>query len=209
MFIVSWPIICENKPQKITDKPQQGSVTTWYETTSWPFLLRKIFNFPIVSLWKSYFFYHKPTLVTRFRLFRKRNYRIDLKVGANCQNLQRCRFAPWVMVSQLQKIRIENHQSQPPSMTFWTARDTNAEEHCLWLAHFSRPQTHCQAVSDRLILSSWFNFTFPWDVIHIYSLGITIAKPKWRRKNFSIWKGWNWRFLVKKKPARCFELSRD
>ena len=29
MFIVSRPIRCEMKPQKITDKPQQGSVTTW------------------------------------------------------------------------------------------------------------------------------------------------------------------------------------
>ena len=56
MFIASWPIRCEMKPQKITEKPQQGSVTTWNETTSWPYLLQEIFNFSIVSLWKSYFF---------------------------------------------------------------------------------------------------------------------------------------------------------
>ena len=30
----------------------------------------------------------------------------------------------------------KNHQSQPTSMTFWTACETNTEEHCLWLAHF-------------------------------------------------------------------------
>ena len=53
MFIVSRPIRCEMKPQKITDKPQQGSVTTWYETTSWLFLLQEIFNFLWISL-KSY-----------------------------------------------------------------------------------------------------------------------------------------------------------
>ena len=55
-MLVSRPVRCEMKPQKITDKPQQGSVMTWYETTSWAFLPRKIFNFRFVSLWKSYFF---------------------------------------------------------------------------------------------------------------------------------------------------------
>ena len=48
----------------------------------------------------------------------KPNYRNDLKVSANCENLQRYRFASWVKVSQLQKNRIENHQSQPVSITF-------------------------------------------------------------------------------------------
>ena len=56
MFIVSRPIRCEMKPQKITDKPQQGSVTTCYETTSWLFLLQEIFN----SLWVL-FGYFLPT----------------------------------------------------------------------------------------------------------------------------------------------------
>ena len=106
MFIVSWPIRCENKPQKITDKPQQGSVTTWYETTSWPFLLRKIFNFPIVSLWKSYFL--TPTNTGHLILsVQKPNYRIDLKVSANCENLQQYRFASRVKVSQLQKNNVD------------------------------------------------------------------------------------------------------
>ena len=67
----------------------------------------------------------------------KPNYRITLKVTANCENLQRYRSASWVKVSQLQKKkRIENHQSQPTSMTFWTARETNTEKHRLWLVHF-------------------------------------------------------------------------
>ena len=59
MSIASRPIRCEMKPQKITDKEQQGSVTTWYETTSWSFLQREIFNFasehPCISLKKLYF----------------------------------------------------------------------------------------------------------------------------------------------------------
>ena len=67
MFIVLWPIRCKMKPQKIADKWQQGSVMTWYETTSWLFLLCQIFNFPFGSLW---FFDHKPTPVTWFGLFK-------------------------------------------------------------------------------------------------------------------------------------------
>ena len=54
MFIVSWPIRCEMKLQKIMDKQRQGSVT-WYETMSWSVLLREIFNFPFVSLKKPLF----------------------------------------------------------------------------------------------------------------------------------------------------------
>ena len=41
MFIVSRPIRREIKLQKMTGKQQQGSVTTWYETTSWPFFFYK------------------------------------------------------------------------------------------------------------------------------------------------------------------------
>ena len=72
MFIVLRPIRCEMKQQKITDKPQQGSVTTWCETTSCPFLLREIFNFPFVSL-------HQTPLVTGFRLFRNQTTKLTLK----------------------------------------------------------------------------------------------------------------------------------
>ena len=45
MFIVSRPIRCEIKPQKITAKPQHWLVTTWHETMSWLFLLREIVKF--------------------------------------------------------------------------------------------------------------------------------------------------------------------
>ena len=33
MFIVSWPISCEMKPQKITDKPQNGLITGCLENS--------------------------------------------------------------------------------------------------------------------------------------------------------------------------------
>lgn len=130
MFIVSRPIRCEMKPQEITDKPQQGSVTTWYETTSWLFLQQEIFNSLWISL-KKLFFDHKPTPVT----WQKSIYRIHLKVSANCENLQRYRSASWVKVLSYKKTRIENHQSQLTSMTFWTVRETNIGKHRLWLAH--------------------------------------------------------------------------
>ena len=91
MFIVSRPIRCEMKPQKITDKPQQGSVTTWYETTSRLFLLQEIFNFPFGSLWKSYFL---PQTNTSHLIpsVQKPNYRIDLNVSTNCENFRVCRI---------------------------------------------------------------------------------------------------------------------
>ena len=72
MFIVSRPIRCEMKPQKITDKPQQGAVTTWYKTTSWLFLLQEMFNSLWISL-KKLSFDHKPTPVPWFRLFKNQS----------------------------------------------------------------------------------------------------------------------------------------
>ena len=84
------------------------------------------------SLWISL---KKPflpqTLVTWFRLFKKKKkYRTD---HANCENLQRYRFASWVKVSLLQKKRskITNH-----NQVAWPLRETNTKEHCYWLAHF-------------------------------------------------------------------------
>ena len=55
MFIVSRPIRCEIKPQKITDKPQNGLITTWHETTSSLFLPRVIFNFAVFKYWSFSF----------------------------------------------------------------------------------------------------------------------------------------------------------
>ena len=133
MFIVSRPIRCEMKPQKITDEPQQGSVTTWYEATKWPFLLREIFNFPFVSLWNSYFLPQSNTshLIPGIRSKTK----LPNWPNSECK-LWKFTTVHVRAISQLQKIRIENHQSQPTSMTFWLARETNTEEHCLWLFHF-------------------------------------------------------------------------
>ena len=44
MFIVSRPIRCKMRPQKIPAKPQHGLVTNWYETTSWLFFQRTGFS---------------------------------------------------------------------------------------------------------------------------------------------------------------------
>ena len=43
------------KPQKKTCKPQHWLVTTWRETTSWPFLRRAIFNFAVFKQWNFSF----------------------------------------------------------------------------------------------------------------------------------------------------------
>ena len=80
MFIVLWPIRCEMKPQKITDKSQQGSVTL-YETMSWSVFLREMFNFPFVSLWKRYFLLQTNTGHSILSV-QKLNCRNDLKVSA-------------------------------------------------------------------------------------------------------------------------------
>ena len=128
MFIVSWPIRCEMKPQKTMDKLQQGSVTTWCKTTRWPFFLWEIFNFPFVSLWKSYFFATANTshLIPSVQ---KSNYWTDLN------GLQLWKFTTVQvhgMGKKIQKIRIEKQLA----WRFWTACETKTEEHCLWLAHF-------------------------------------------------------------------------
>ena len=55
MFIVLRPIRCEMKPQKITDKPQNGLITTWQETTSSLYLPQGIFNFAVFKYWSFSF----------------------------------------------------------------------------------------------------------------------------------------------------------
>ena len=55
MLIVSRPIRCEMKPQKITDKPQNRLITTWHETASSLFLPRGIFNFAVFKYWNFSF----------------------------------------------------------------------------------------------------------------------------------------------------------
>ena len=140
---------------------------------------------------KKLFFYHKPTLVTWFCLFKKPNYRIDLKASANCENLQQYRFVSWVRVSQLQK---NTDWKLPVPIT--------ANQHdllnCIWTKTQKNVACNCDFViflslSDAL--SSWvwstdpvflitFSCKYTMYVIHIYSLGI--PKLKLRKKNFSM-----------------------
>ena len=159
MFIVSRPIRCEMKPQKITFKPQQGSVTTWYETASWLFLLQEIFNFPFGSPWKSYF------------LTTNQHQSLDSVCSeTKLPNKPKSDCKLWKFItlqvdvlgegfSATKKIRIENHQSQLTSMTFWTVHETNTEKHRLWLAHFFLlSDSLSSSVSDPAFL---INFAFP------------------------------------------------
>ena len=126
MFIISRPIRCEIKPQKMTDKSQQGSVKTWYETTSWPFLLRQIFNkssiFPSYLSEKAIFFLPQTNTIDLIPSVQKPNYQIDLKARANYENLQWYRFMSWVKVTQLPK-----NMDQKPLIPVicWTASAWN------------------------------------------------------------------------------------
>ena len=149
-------------------------------------LLQEIFNFPFihVSLWKSYFLPQTSTshFITSVQ---KPNYRIDLKVSANCENLQWYRFASWVIkFSQLQKIITTNHRQ-----LVWPfelrVKQTQRNLHCLWLAHFF--------LSD--VLSSCVWLTDPVFLVLIKpslfrKMSFISTLPKWksRKKNFSIWK---------------------
>ena len=150
MFIVLRPIRCEMKPQKITDKPQQGSVTTWCETTSCPFLLREIFNFPFVSL-------HQTPLVTGFRLFRNQTTKLTLK-WVQIVKIYNGTGSRGFSATKRYGSTTTNH-----SQLAWPfelhVKHTQRNIACDWLI-FSRSQTHCLAVSDRLILSPWFNIAF-------------------------------------------------
>ena len=59
-------------------------------------------QFSFVSLWKCYLL-PKPKTSHLIPSVQKPNYQIDLKVSANCENLQQHRFTALVKVSQLQK----------------------------------------------------------------------------------------------------------
>ena len=156
------------------------------DTKQWagPSFCEKSSIFPFYLSEKA-IFYHKPTLVTWFRLFKYHTTELTLKWVQIVKN-SRYRFAPRVKVFQLQKKWIENHLSQPTSTTFWTASETNREEYCLWLAHFF-------SLSDTLSSCVWS--TDPVFLIqHRFSvkcpsyLFFGITKPKSRKRNFSIWK---------------------
>ena len=83
MFIVSRPIRCEMKPQKMTGKPQQGTVTTWYETTSWPYFFYKKYSIFPLDLSGKAIFWPQTNTSHLIPSVQKPNYRIDLKVSAN------------------------------------------------------------------------------------------------------------------------------
>ena len=117
----------------------------------------KNLQFSLVSLWKSHFYY-KPTLVTWICLLKKPNFRID---RVNCKNLQRYRFVSWVKASQLPKkyrSKTTNHSQVAWPFELYV-KQTQRNIACGWPI-FSRSQTCCLAVSDWLILSSWFNIAF-------------------------------------------------
>ena len=155
------------------------------------------------SLWislKKLFFLPQNNTSHLILSVQKTNYRIDLKVSANCENLQRYRSASSVKVSQQQKIWIENYQSQLTSMTFLTVRETNTEKHRLWLAHFF-------LLLLCLNLSSWLTSLFR----KMSFVSILWWQQNWNRErkisafeNSKI-KDSSW----KKKRACCFVSSHD
>ena len=144
-----WNVYCMTTNQmrdetaKDKYKPQQGSVTTWCETMSWPFLLREI-----LCLSEKAIVLPQTNISHMFPSVQKPNYWIDLKVSTDYENLQQYRFTLWVKVSHSQLARpFELHVKQ-----------TQRNIACDWLI-FPCSKMCCQAVSDLLILSSWFNIT--------------------------------------------------
>ena len=158
MFIVSRPIRCEMKPQKITDKPQQGSVTTWYETTSWLFLLQEIFNFPFGSPWKSYFLttnQHQSLDSVCSETKLPKNPKSDCKLW-KFTTLQVGVLGESFSATKKFGSKTTNH-----SQLAWPfelhVKQTPRSSACDWLI-FSCSQTRCLAVSDPVFL---INFAFP------------------------------------------------
>ena len=99
-----------------------------------PFFYEKSSIFPLYLSEKA-IFHHKPTLVTGFRPFKNQTTELTLKW---VQIVKIYNGTCWRLFLATKKYKIApNHQPQPTSMTFWTARETNTEENCLWLAHFS------------------------------------------------------------------------
>ena len=112
MFIVSRPIRCEMKPQKITDKTASGIShdLIWNNELAFSSTI-----FPL-DLSEKAIFWPQTNTSHLIPSVQKPNYRITLKVTANCENLQHYRSASWVKVSQLQKNT--DQKPQLTSMTF-------------------------------------------------------------------------------------------
>lgn len=86
-------------------------------------------------------------------------------------------FVRWRFLSS-KKIWIENRQSQPTSMSFWTAHETNTVQYHLWLAQFCCSQVLCLAVSDP-VCSNQNHFSVNILFIHVSILCWYIS---WNRK---------------------------
>ena len=96
--------------------------------------------------------------------FKKPNYWIQSRPRSKCKlskfaKIYMVQVFGWRLLSY-KKSRIENHQSQPTGMTFWTACETHWSAPLLIGLLFFCSQTRCLALSDPTI-STWFNIAFP------------------------------------------------
>ena len=91
----------------------------------------------------------------------------------------------WRLLSY-KKIRIEKHQSQPTSMTLWTAREAQQSAPLLIGSLFLLSDALSNLVSSYLVDSTSLSRIVTKHIIHIYSLHVN--KLKYKRNNFSIWK---------------------
>ena len=98
----------------------------------------------------GFFFQQRVTSSTNLQ---KPNYWIRNRPRSECKlsKFTSVQFFGWRLLSY-KKIRIENHQSQPTSMTLWTAREANTVSPASdWLVIFCS-QTRCLALSDPIYL---------------------------------------------------------
>ena len=72
---------------------------------------------------------------------------VHVEASVNCQNLQQYKFFGWRLLSY-KKTWIENHQSQPTSMTVWTACEAHRPALLLIDSFIFCSQTCCLALSD-------------------------------------------------------------
>ena len=198
MFIVSRPIRCEMKPQKITDKPQQGS-----ETTSLLFLLQEIFNFPFGSLWKSYF---STTNQHQSLEFGCSETKLPNNPKSDCKLWKFTTLQVGVLGEGFSATKKYGSKTTNHSQLAWPfdlhVKQTPRSIACDWLI-FSCSQTRCLAVSDSVFLISLFR--------KMSFISILCWQQSWNRKRkISVFensknKDSSW----KKKRARCFVSSRD
>ena len=111
----------------------------------------------------------------------------------------------WVFLLSYQKRWIENHQSQPTSMTLWTAREAHRSAPLLIGSFFFSDALSSLVWSNLLDSISLSRKYVTKHIIHINSLHIN--KRKYKKNNFSIWKRQNWRFVVEEKPSSLFRIK--